>query len=231
MSLAASPSLVKDVGQYPRLNSIVYTTSMDEWVSTDTANVSVVVNGSLQQADAAKLQSDVLANLKQLSAAGKWRITQFNRSKDQSDLERVTIVAEARLPQAQLANLRDDAKKLSKPGVKYEIQNIDFSPSDADVQATKDKLRDKIYAKVKKEVDRLDNVYTEEHFYVNRLVVGEGDFPMMDANAGMMGAAGPAQAAKYMVAARQAPRANTSVSQKITLNAYVVIASTVANPQ
>lgn len=150
----------------PNLNKISYQQAVDKWATTDTVKVTVSVDAALDKVGLAQINGYVLQNLKQMAAQGDWHVTQFNRGEDKSGLEVVHIEAEARLPGASLADLRDKAKSASKAGETYTVSNMDFSPSAAEMETAHIAARSEIYGDVKQEIARLNQAYPDQHYFL-----------------------------------------------------------------
>ena len=219
---AQPPTPVQSVGPYPRLNTVHFDLIAEQWVSTDTAKVVVSIDANLGAASMDRLQESVLRSLKKLANQGEWRITQFSRNQDRSELERVYIQAEARLPADQLAGIRISADQLSKPGMKYSVSQIDYSPSLSEIEAVKNQVRDMLYQQAKTQIDKLNKIYGQK-FYLNNLQFNDGGIP-------------PRPAARYKQAATLASSteqfdgaggASMAVSQKIIIAASITVASTI----
>lgn len=148
-----------------------------DWVSTDKALLNLNVNMVLNNADMVKARNDVMQNLKKI-ADGQWHITSFNRSQDNSGLERLFVKAQARVPQKQLTNVYNLAKTISKPGSAYKVDSIDFTPSIEDRQATKNKLRTALYKQVLNELAVLNRMYPKQQYSVSELRFVEGAAPV-----------------------------------------------------
>jgi hypothetical protein len=149
-------------------DQVAFTVSAEEWVSTSSARLVVSVHATLDSKGLAGARNAIMDNLQKISA-GEWHITSFNRNQDSSGLEQLTAQAEARIPEKELTNVRDAAKGVSKPGATYIIDNIDFTPTLAEYEQSRAKLRELLYNKVKAELGRLNSVYPEAHFTVQRI--------------------------------------------------------------
>jgi len=194
----------------PILNKVAYTISAESWVKSDSAVVTVSVNASLKDGQMATIHQDVLNKLSKI-ADGDWHITQFNRNESQSGLEQVGIVAEVRLADSNLADIPANAKKVSEPGETYKVENVEFKPSLAQVEKTRDDLRVKIYKDIAAQQKQLNSVFDDQHYQVNTVnflptEIQPGPRVMMNA----------------MVKSASAP--NFSVSDKIQMQATVVFA-------
>lgn len=219
---AVIPQPVIPVNDYPKLNTISYQISAEKWVNTDTAKVTVVIDATLNQQGMQNLQSNMVQNLKKLVEAD-WRVTDFSRNQSQSDLETVSVTAEAWIATGQLADVRARALSMSKPGMKYTVSDISYQPTPDEIQQAQAQLRGELYGKIQSELAVVNNTYKNANFYVNNIIFMTGDMP---APMPMMKAQGAAQ---VMMAGNNAA-VNPSVSQKIVMNATVTLAATIATP-
>ena len=204
----------------PELNRVHYQTSAEQWVTTTTALVTVGVDASLNQKGMDTLQQQVNESLSTLAKSVTWQMTDYERTQDASGLETIHIEEQARLNTNQLTTLRSNTDSLSKPGIKYSIVNIQFTPSLADMQAAQDTLRNVLYTKIKQEVDLLNKTY-DQNFYVHNVIFIQGNAPApvpMGQNGGNY---------KMLVAVAQAPQPAATMSQRLVMTADVILASTV----
>jgi hypothetical protein len=148
------------------LNQVQMTLSAETWAKTSTARVTVTVEAILKQSALGEMHKTIEQKLIKISNAAPWHITTFDRQKDKSDLERLTVVAEARLPESALPDARKHAEDLSKEGEKYTVSSIEFVPSLADMEAAKQSVRDQIYAQAKAELVKLNALYPEQHYFL-----------------------------------------------------------------
>ena len=212
-SIMATP-LWAAVQWEPLLNKITLQLQSQQWVTTSTALVSVSVNASVSDQRIDKIQSDVLSKLNQLSK-GEWHVLSFNRQLDKSGLESIQIMGQARLPQSQLANLRDKAKAISKPGETFTIDNVLFTPSDQELRQANVQLRNDIYQQAKNEVEVLNKTYPDQKYYLRQIDFNSTVEPMpMALNAMYM--------AKGTATSSSAPLA---VGNKAQLQATIVVAA------
>jgi len=160
----------------PVLNDVIYQTTAEQWVTTQTANVIVNVNATLNEDQLAAAHADILAKLDKLADAD-WHVTQFNRNPNESGLEQLLVEAQARLPETALSDLREQAKKLSKPGETITIQSITFEPTLAEIEAVRSQLRSQIYTQVQTELAQLNKMYPTQHYVVHQLNFNATDVP------------------------------------------------------
>jgi len=215
----AAPQPVVPVADYPKQNTITYQLSAEQWVNTNTAKVDVMVNASLDQTGMQDLQKKIEHSLASIAKVD-WRIVQFNRSESQSGLESVNVLAEARIPAVQITDIRQKAEDLSKPGIKYQIADISYAPTLAEMQKAETNLRNQIYQQVSDEINSLDKTYNNGDFYVSHIEFSLNGAPMPRAKYDAAGGV------NMMVRAPMAASPG-NVSQKLVMNAEVVLASTV----
>lgn len=213
-----SPVWASDNSHDPVLNKVTMKLSADQWVATKSALVTVGVNASVNANGLEKIQDEVLRQLGGISTQGDWHIISFDRSLDQSGLEKVQISAQARLPSAALSNLRDKAKAISKPGETFTLDNVEFTPSEDELREANTVLRSNIYAQAKEELDRLTKLYPEQRYFVHDIDfvndVVRVPMPMMQ----------NAMAMKMAVPASSNGGNGLTVGDKLVLTATVVLA-------
>ncbi len=192
------------------LDKVTLQLKTEKWVTTKTAQVNVSVNAGVADAGIDKLQEQVLGKLAQLSNQGEWHIVSFTRQQDKSGLESVQISAQARLPQSELAALRSKAKSLTRPGETYTIDDVQFTPSDDEMNQANSFMRSAIYAQTKTEIETLNKAYPDQKFYLYRI-----DFNMQPAAMPMMA----------MSVARNATVPALNVGNKIETYAVVTLAA------
>ncbi|EKD54755.1 MAG: hypothetical protein ACD_60C00046G0002 [uncultured bacterium] len=197
----------------PLLNTVTLQLSAEQWVASKTALVTIGINASVSDNDLDKTQSHLLDKLNQLAGKAEWHIVSFNRSLDQSGLEKVQAQAQARLTGNLLAGLRDKAKSLSKPGETFNLDNVQFIPSDDEIRDANMALRNTIYQQAKAEVDQLNKSYADQKYYVHQI-----NF------LGML-SPGPIQNTLFMKAAMPVASNGLAVGGKLRIIATVVLAA------
>jgi hypothetical protein len=200
------------------LNKVTARFTAEQYVATKTALVTIGINAGVNDAGLQSLQDEVLKKLNDLSNKGEWHIISFERSQDQSGLEKVQMQGQARLPTSALANLRDKAKAMTKPGETYTLDNVEFTPSAQELKDANITLRGEIYQQAKDEIDRLNKVYPDQKFYVHEVNFMNNILP------------GPMMPMQAMAMARMGNNGegnggNLAVGDKLVLNATVVMAA------
>ncbi|MBS0357671.1 MAG: hypothetical protein JSS53_00150 [Proteobacteria bacterium] len=149
-------------------NQVMFQVTGEQWVKTDSAKVNVTVNATQTQAGLEKVRQEILAHLGKIAEV-EWHITRFDRSQDSSGLEHLAVDAEARVPAAQLDNLREKAKSVSQAGATYQISNVDYTPSLDEMEQAKSQLRVALYEKIKQELARLNTAYPQQAFTIHTI--------------------------------------------------------------
>lgn len=205
------------------MNKVSMRFTAEQYVATKTALVTIAINAGVNDTGLEKIQDNILKNLNKL-IAGDWHITSFNRSQDQSGLEKVMITAQARLAAADITNLRQRAKSISKPGETYSVENVEFTPSEDELRAANIILRSNIYQQAKEEVDRLNKMYPDQKFYIHNIDFLGMITPMPMAVGAQYMQANAMRVADHGEAAASSDN-NLSVGNKVTLSAIVVLAA------
>ncbi len=199
------------------LDEVSFSLTGKKWVKTTSAKVSVTIYATLTNKGLVKMRQDIMNNLNKI-AKGDWHIIQFSRSQDNSGLEKLYVVATARVSQSLLSNVNVNAKRVTVPGVRYRVSNIDFSPSLKEVEQVRKKVRALIYRKANREVEILNKVYPSQHYTIYSLTFGAQPRPRRFQQTNRL----YKQKAAVMMA--EAPAA-IAVSNEIRMNAYVTVAS------
>jgi hypothetical protein len=204
----------------PPLDQVQLTLTAQEWAKTDKAKVTVAVNAVLNKMALADMRGKIMTNLNKI-AKGNWHVTNFERSQDSSGLEKLYVEAEARINETALTNVNAEAEKISGSGIKYKIQDIDFTPSVADIEKVKKSLRADIYRQTQEEITALNALYPKQAYQLHSIHFSE------------FIAASTVRTQVMMVSGGARPQANVesnSVSNLITLTANVNLASQPAYP-
>lgn len=175
LGLLVLSNTVNAEDQAPQLlDKVIFQVSAKQWVSTQTALLTVEINATLSNADLVQARKEIMDKLNMI-AKGDWHLTRFDRSQDNSGLEKLNVEAEIRVAQDKLTNIYGDAKKVSKPGANYQIKTIEFKPSLEDTQAVKTKLREQLYQQINAEITRINAIYPSQHYSVSQVVFADGE--------------------------------------------------------
>ncbi len=156
------------------LDKVQFQIATKQWVSTQTALLSVNINVTLSSADLVKARADIMDRLNKI-AKGDWHLIEFNRSQDNSGLEKLFVQAQARVDQSALTEIYQNAKSVSVPGARYDVGGVEFKPSLEETQVVRAKIREQLYQKVNEEIARINKVYPTQNYSVSNLVFVEGD--------------------------------------------------------
>ncbi|MEO3432401.1 hypothetical protein [Inquilinus sp. CAU 1745] len=219
IALAAAPAAAFESRPVPIMDQVVLSLSAEDWVEAEKARVIVAVDAALPGSDAASVRTEMLAALDQLAADAEWRFLSFDRFQDESGLERWRARAEARLPETALGGIADRAEDASRPGLQVRVENTDFSPTLAEIEAVEADLRTELYERASEELDRLNQVFPDRDYRVASIdFLNQGYHPMMDRRQPMMAAS-----RAEMAPAPEPYGGGLSVSQKLTLTAQIVL--------
>lgn len=197
----------------PIMNTISMDFQADAWVATHKPQVMLQVDGTLERVAADNLYKTISSRLRKIADA-QWHIVDLRQKKDPSGLERMTIQAQARLEQKQLAQLREKVNALSEPGMNYSLVSIRYVPSMEDVEKTRGEVRGAIYQQVNAELERLNKQYPASPYHVSRIYFSRPDHPR------------PLMGTRYKMALVQKDEADpasqpTEVSQRLVEKASV----------
>ena len=219
LTIIAFSSIVNanDLPSERALDIVDFQLSAKRWVSTQTALLTVNLDATLGNADLVKARADIMTKLAKI-AVGEWHLTQFDRSQDASGLEKLNAQAQARVSQSSLTLVYQNAKTVSKPGESYQINTIEFKPSQEEIQHVRIRLREELYQQVQDELTRINHIYSEQHFTLNNLFFSEG----VDANQPK-----PAYQSRTMMSpmATETTLPTLSVSNELIMTAVVQVAS------
>lgn len=187
--------------------------SSEEWVTTQTAKVIIVLDALLNKQQLARAQKDFQSALSRIAPEGVWHITEFSRSASKTNLEQVHAAAETRLSDKAMAGLRERVHALNTEGQTYAVQDIIYSPTLQDVSAAQARLRSQIYSQAKAEIDRLNAIYPKPGFILYNI-----NFTNITIQPGPL-------MAKTMMTAMGRETPSPTMSQQMTQDALVVLAS------
>ncbi|MBJ7416577.1 MAG: hypothetical protein JHC88_14195 [Niveispirillum sp.] len=199
----------------PAIDTVSFNVSVEDWVKTETALVTLVVDIA-GNGNGGTVRSDVLKAVAGIADRAEWRIVAMNPQSDSAGLERWQAQLHARLPEGQLSALGDRAKKASKPGLQVRVGGVAFDPTLAETEETRSALRDKIYAKVNAELKRLNAAFPGRNYRA-------GDISFTEQRMAM-----PASAYREkMVMAAAAPMADAlpGVQDQMVLEARVTLSA------
>ena len=202
----------------PALDTISFQLSAERWVETQSAMLRMTVHATLAHSDIVRVRNNIMEKLQHI-AKGQWHVTNFTRSQDSSGLETLTVKAEARVNPSVLTDVYQLADKSSKPGESYQVTSIEFKPSLAEINTQKNKLRHNLYQQINNEIQLINKQYKNQQYSLYQLVLTDGNqAPDTVKNSRQI---------NLMAVSVNAPP--LSVQNKLSMQAYVTIASNRAN--
>lgn len=208
-------------------DTITVQLSAEDYVTATSGKVMLSVDAALKDSDAANTRKEILAGAQKI-AKTNWRMINFNRSTDQTGLERWNATLEARLPEAQLTGLTAAAKAASRPGLQFTLNGTDMSPTLAEMEAGRAKLREALLAKANEELARVNKNAGGRTYRIADIQFGTFGMPMpvpmmaYAKNARMMNAE---MAVAADSSAGNAGGASFSVDQQIQMTATATFAT------
>ena len=166
--LVMVPAASAQTAPPPITDSVSLNLSLEDWVKTETALVTLVVNVA-GQGGGGTLRTDILKAVAGVSDRAEWRFVALDQQSDEAGLDRWQAQLQARLPEAQLASLAERAKKASRPGLQVQVGGVAFDPTLAETEATRATLRDRLYAQVNAELKRLNTAFPGRNYRVGAI--------------------------------------------------------------
>lgn len=197
------------------LDKVLFQVTAKQWVTTQTALLSININATLNNADLVKARADIMTRLNKI-AKGDWHLLAFDRSQDSSGLEKLFVQAQARVEQSSLTDIYQNAKAVSMPGAQYEVSDVEFKPSLEETQLVRAAVREKLYQQVNDEIARMNKAYPTQSYSVSNLVFVDGNNPQPPV---------AYQAKTINTMAMAAAPAPITVSNELVLTAMVEAAS------
>jgi len=216
------------------MDNINLTFTVEEWLNSETAEVTIDVDASLD-VDGHALKQKVRDALKQINDSVTWRFSRVNRSRDRAGRETWRIGAQARIIDDELDNLSGRCRELSEPGLQFRVGNVCYSPKAETVENLNRELRSKINKLITAELSKLNTELKGRQWRVSSIQFGQDmSYSNMRAAAAapqiMMASSGgyDENAPDMAVAESSVGSGGFEVSQKVTLAASVTISSTVS---
>lgn len=209
---------------------VAFNISAEGWVSTKSARVSLSVEAAVSGNSAGTMRTNMTKAVNDIVKAD-WRLISFNRSQDQTGLERWSAVYEARVLESELNGLHEKAKTTSKAGMQISISDIDFSPTLEETQATMAQLRTQLFKQANEQLAVLNSTIPGRNYRIGTISFGGQARSMV--MGGMADKKGGR--AHFMTAMAEPEMAMDSAApmeraEKITLTADIVYAALPTSP-
>jgi len=201
---------------------VIFDLSGENWVTTKTAHITVNVEAAVSDKNSGTMRGDMIKAVNDL-AKGEWRLTNFNRSQDQTGLERWSAMFEVRLPENMLNNLGDTAKKLSKAGMQLSIGDVDFSPTLDEMEAARSTVRTQLYKAANDQLAALNAALPGRNYRIAMINFTSSDDPGVVPMPRVVRGQAMMMKADASMAAPSSPPMERA--EKITLSARVVLAT------
>ena len=220
------------------MDTISLNFEVEEWMNSETAEVTIIVDASLENTDGFELKLTINSALEKIIPGVVWRYSQVNRSRDRTGRETWQLGIQARVTDEILDGISVRARNLGVPGLQFRIGNVDYTPTAAAVEDLNRTLRSKLNTMIADELNvlntelvgrtwRVSNVHYGNHMDASNFRASAVPSQIMVASAGL----GDGVQHGYNEADSSDDGVGSGgfdVSQKVTLTANVVISSTVA---
>lgn len=217
--MAAAPAGAQIVQPPVFIDTVSLSLEAEDWVKTETARVSLIVDAAGSGAEASQLRPELLKAAAAVADKAEWRILRLDRRQDEAGLDRWQAELEARLPEAQLTGLADRAKKVSRPGLQVRIGGVAFDPTLAETEAVRSRLREELYGKVTAELGRLAKVFPDRQFRVAGIDFSEEPMPKLMSSRMAMAPARGMEAADLV---EEGVQEKLHLTARVTLGAFAV---------
>lgn len=155
--------------QGPADDEVTLELQAEDWVETSTATVRIAADLAVESGKFGAARQDLVSTLEGFGTGATWRIVDFGKLGDDAGFERWRLVAEARVPEAALADLAGKAKSAVKPGRALTIDSIEYRPTLDEREAVIDRLRAKIYGRVAREIVALNAAFANREFRIRTI--------------------------------------------------------------
>jgi len=139
--------------------------TVEDWISSDSAEVTVTINATTNGEAGGNLKDEIRDSLKDLVDV-EWRFTNVHRSVSRSGMEEWLITAQARIGENDMNNINAQAKKLGRSGLKIRVQYVDYSPTKEQYEELYSQLRESIYEMVNGELTRLNSELSDREWRI-----------------------------------------------------------------
>ncbi len=205
-------------------DQVVFNLSAENWVVTKTARVSLNVEAAVTAGTSGTMRESMVKAVNAVVKAD-WRLVSFNRSQDQTGMERWSAQFDARINENELNGLNESAKKNSKAGMQITVANIDFSPTLEETQAALAQVRAQIYKQANDQLTALNGALPGRGYRIAMIdFSGDSPVPMAVYNRSPRAMMAMAKGGVGMDMAESAP-SSMERAQKLIVTARVVFAA------
>ena len=212
------------------MDNISLSFTVEDWINSNTAEVTMTVSASTEGRDGLDLRTEIKEALETLVNT-EWRFIDINRSTGRSGLEEWNVTAQARVEEKDLNNLPSRAKDLGRKGLQYRVGNVDFTPTKIQFEGLYRDLRSKINRLIEAEIKTLQTELPGRKWRVSAITYDFGQLPMPHGRGANIMMAMTANAVPDMdledAGAATGDFGGFEVSQKVELSATVTVASVV----
>ncbi len=171
--LAASALPVRAESEDKPDDAVTLDLMAESWVTTQTARVILNVEAAVSEETSGEMRANMAKAVSGIVKAD-WRLTGFSRSQDQTGMERWSAQYEARVPESELNDLADKAKKNSKTGMQITVAAIDFTPTLEERQGALSQTREQIYKQAAQQLEILNKAFPGRAYRIANIDFSNG---------------------------------------------------------
>ena len=192
--------------------------SAEDFITSETAKLTFAATFALTDT-AIDSKAEVLTNAKQI-VDGEWFVTNVQRNEDTSGIENVTFNLSVRVKEREVGAIKSKIRAVNRPGLKFVLVNIDYSPTAAQIQDGNKGLRRKVYLKANEELEVLNEVMKTDS---EQWMIGSIDFRTAVAvgNSGYSKSNNLRASVSAMYESASEAEEDGGVTQRLTLSATV----------
>lgn len=136
------------------MSNVSMSLTADEFITSESAKLSFTATYALTD-PSADAKAEILEAAKKLYN-GEWFVTGVYREDSSAGIETVTYSLSIRVPESFVNSVRSGIKNINRSGLKFELHNTDYTPTQAQIEEGNKSLRKKIYAKANEELEILN---------------------------------------------------------------------------
>ena len=149
----------------PLQDHVGFSLSAEDWVKTDTAEVTLAVEAASPGGDAGSARGEVMKAAQSVAEA-PWQTVRFDRQQDQAGLDHWQALLRARLAEARLGGLGERARKASRAGLQLRVDQVEFTPTLAETEAVRTRLRAEIYRRATEELAAANKAFPDRGYRI-----------------------------------------------------------------
>lgn len=197
------------------MSSVNMDITAEEFITSETAKLSFTATFAITDSSFDP-KTEVLTAAMQI-ANGDWYVTNVVRKEDNSGIETVAYNLAVRITEREVSTVKSNLKSVNRSGLKFVLNTIDYSPTQAQIEDGMRTLRRKIYQKANEELLVLNELVRkdEDEWLIGTIDFTNNNAPVSKSN--MLRASASMMYENVGVGGEEAD----GVTQKLTLSSTV----------